>query len=35
MDLPDFDAPELIENPYPAYRELRETDPVHRSELGD
>ena len=31
----DLDAPELIADPYPAYRELRETDPVHRSESGD
>lgn len=31
----DFDSPELIANPYPAYRQLRETDPVHRSEFGD
>jgi cytochrome P450 len=33
--LPDFDAPENIEDPYPAYRELRENDPVHRAETGD
>ncbi|MEE2969376.1 MAG: hypothetical protein VX741_04505 [Pseudomonadota bacterium] len=26
MDLPDFDTPALIEDPYPAYRELRETE---------
>lgn len=31
----DFDTPALIENPYPAYREMRETDPVHRSGVGD
>jgi pimeloyl-[acyl-carrier protein] synthase len=31
----DFDAPELIADPYPAYRQMRETDPVYRSEYGD
>ncbi len=28
----DFRAPEVIANPYPLLRELRETDPVHWSD---
>lgn len=31
----DFTAPELIADPYPWYRRLRENDPVHQSASGE
>lgn len=33
--LPNFDAPKLLADPYPAYRELRLADPVHLAPGGE
>jgi cytochrome P450 len=32
---PDFGSPAFVADPYPAYRRLRERDPVHQSPWGD